>query len=114
MHALDRKLLRDFRRLWAQALAIALVLACGVAVLVTTYGMHRALEATRAAYYDRTASPMSSPPPAARRTLMAEIEAIDGVLGRGPRAGRGDPRSARARAGRRGSGHLSAAVGRAR
>ena len=32
MTALDRKLIRDFRRLWAQALAIALVLACGVAI----------------------------------------------------------------------------------
>jgi putative ABC transport system permease protein len=81
MHALDKKLLRDFRRLWAQALAIALVLACGVAVLVTTFGMHTALEETRRAYYEgnRFADVFA----AARRaplTLMAEIEAIDGVL----------------------------------
>ena len=32
MRALDRKLLRDLRRLWAQALAIALVIAGGVAI----------------------------------------------------------------------------------
>ena len=53
MDALDKKLLRDFRRLWAQALAIALVLACGVAILMTTFGMYGALEDTRAAYYER-------------------------------------------------------------
>lgn len=34
MRALDRKLLRDFVRLWAQAFAIALVLGCGVAALL--------------------------------------------------------------------------------
>ncbi|AHM05485.1 ABC-type antimicrobial peptide transport system, permease component [Roseibacterium elongatum DSM 19469] len=53
MQALDRKLLRDFRRLWVQALAIALVLACGVAILLTAVGMHTALTDTRDAYYER-------------------------------------------------------------
>lgn len=53
MDALDIKLLRDFRRLWAQALAIALVLACGVAIFLTSFGMYRALDETRAAYYER-------------------------------------------------------------
>ncbi len=53
MHALDLKLLRSFRRLWAQALAIALVLACGVAILLMAFGMERALGDTRAAYYER-------------------------------------------------------------
>ena len=43
MQAIDRKLLRDFRRLWLQALAIALVLACGVAILLTSIGMYVAL-----------------------------------------------------------------------
>ena len=38
MRALDRKLLRDLRRLWAQCLAIALVLGCGVMVLVLATG----------------------------------------------------------------------------
>lgn len=53
VHAIDIKLLRDFRRLWAQALAIAIVLACGVAVLLTAFGMYRALDETRIAYYER-------------------------------------------------------------
>ncbi len=81
MDALDKKLLRDFRRLWAQALAIALVLACGIAVLITTFGMHAALEETRRAYYEgnRFADVFS----ATRRaplTLVPEIAAIDGVM----------------------------------
>ncbi len=53
LHAIDRKLIRDFRRLWAQALAIALVLACGVAILLTSLGMYRALDETRDTYYER-------------------------------------------------------------
>ncbi|MFD1344183.1 ABC transporter permease, partial [Litorisediminicola beolgyonensis] len=53
IEALDRKLLRDFARLWAQFLAIALVLAGGVAVLLMSFGMSRALEETRDTYYER-------------------------------------------------------------
>lgn len=53
MDALDIKLFRDFRRLWVQAFAIALVLACGVAILLATFGMYGALEDTRDAYYQR-------------------------------------------------------------
>ena len=38
MRMLDRKLLRDLRRMWAQALAIALVIASGVATFVLAGG----------------------------------------------------------------------------
>lgn len=81
MHAIDRKLLRDFRRLWAQALAIAIVLACGVAILITSFGMYRALDETRDAYYERNrfADIFSS----ARRApmqLVRQITEIPGVL----------------------------------
>lgn len=40
-------------RLWAQALAIALVMACGVATIVIAVGASRSLEETRSAFYDR-------------------------------------------------------------
>lgn len=53
MNALDKKLLRDIRRLWAQALAIALVMAAGAATLILAVGAYRSLEETRAAYYER-------------------------------------------------------------
>lgn len=50
---LDIKLLRDFWRLWPQVLAIALVVAGGVASLVLSVGSFRSLDETRAAYYER-------------------------------------------------------------
>jgi putative ABC transport system permease protein len=53
VRALDRKLLRDLKRLWAQALAIAAVIAGGVATLLLAVGSHHSLDETRAAYYER-------------------------------------------------------------
>src|SRR6266508_2112746 len=53
MRALDIKLLRDLKRMWAQALAIALVIAGGVATLVLAVGSYRSLDDTRTAYYER-------------------------------------------------------------
>lgn len=80
MHALDRKFLRDFANLWKQALAIALVLACGVAILLTALGMYKALSDTRATYYERNR--FADVFTAVRRApdrLIAELAAIDGV-----------------------------------
>jgi putative ABC transport system permease protein len=80
MHAIDRKLMRDFRRLWAQALAIALVLACGVAIVLISFGMYRALDETRTAYYERNR--FADLFTAVRRApidLLPEIGAIPGV-----------------------------------
>ena len=53
MRVLDIKLARDLRRLWAQALAIALVVAGGVTTLVLAVGSHQSLAETRNAYYER-------------------------------------------------------------
>lgn len=81
MTALDRKLGRDLRRLWPQAAAIALVLACGVAILLTSLGMFRALETTRAAYYDRQHfADVFARAVRAPRALLPEVAAIPGVL----------------------------------
>ena len=55
MSALDIKLFRDARRLWAQVLAIALVIGGGVATLILAVGSHRSLGETRIAYYERYA-----------------------------------------------------------
>ena len=80
MRALDKKLLRDFRRLWAQGLSIALVLACGVAVLLISYGMYGALENTRAAYYERNRfADVFASATRAPRNLKDEIAGIEGV-----------------------------------
>jgi putative ABC transport system permease protein len=53
MSSLDKKLLRDVRRLWAQALAISLVMAGGVATVLLAIGSYRSLDETRIAYYQR-------------------------------------------------------------
>ena len=53
MRALDRKMLRDLRRIWAQTLAISLVLGCGIMVLVGAQATQATLEQTKAAYYER-------------------------------------------------------------
>ncbi|MDH3231631.1 MAG: FtsX-like permease family protein [Alphaproteobacteria bacterium] len=53
MQVLDRKLYRDLRRIWLQALAIALVIGCGVAMYVMSLGTLRSLDETRTAYYER-------------------------------------------------------------
>jgi putative ABC transport system permease protein len=80
MRALDRKAWRDLRRLWAQSLAVALVLATGVMVLVLMQGAERSLTQTRAAYYERQrfgdvfASLTRAP-----QSMLAEVAAIEGV-----------------------------------
>ena len=51
MSLLDRKLLRDLIALKSQALAVALVMACGLAMMVTTRSLILSLESTRDTYY---------------------------------------------------------------
>ncbi len=53
MRALDRKLLRDLWQMRGQALAISLVMACGVATFVMSLTALESLERSRAAYYER-------------------------------------------------------------
>src|SRR5262249_34912957 len=53
MNVLDRKLVRDVRRLWAQVFAIAFVIAVGVATLLLAVGSPRSLDETRTANYER-------------------------------------------------------------
>lgn len=80
MRALDRKLLRDLRRLWAQTLAIALVLGCGVMVLVLSVGTERSLRQTRDAYYERGHfAEVFAQATRAPETLLPEIARIPGV-----------------------------------
>lgn len=78
---LRRKVLRDLIRLWPQSLAIALVLAAGVATMVLGNGAYSALSDTRARYYDdyRFADVFADVT-RAPRTLLDEVRAIDGVL----------------------------------
>jgi putative ABC transport system permease protein len=49
---LDRKLLRDLSRMKGQAIAVALVMACGLAMLTMSRSLIESLDTTRAAYYE--------------------------------------------------------------
>lgn len=51
MKALDRKLLRDLRAMWSQALTIALVVASGLGGFLTSLSAVDSLAAAREAYY---------------------------------------------------------------
>lgn len=53
MRALDIKLFRDLKRVWALALAVSLVIAGSVATLLMSVGSYRSLDETRTAYYER-------------------------------------------------------------
>ena len=80
LSALDRKLVRDMRRIWAQSLAIALVLACGVAVLILSFGSLHNLTETRDAYYERNRfADVFAGATRVPQSLLAEVEALDGV-----------------------------------
>jgi putative ABC transport system permease protein len=80
MSALDIKLLRDVRRLWAQSLAIAFVVAGGVASLVMAVGSLSSLEQTRIAYYERLQfADVFALARRAPKSLLAEIAQIPGV-----------------------------------
>ena len=48
---LDRKLLRDLRRMWSQALTIALVVACGIGGFLTSLSAVDSLDLARARFY---------------------------------------------------------------
>ena len=80
MHALDKKLVRDFWRLWAQSLAIALVLACGVMILVIAIGVERSLSETQSTFYERNRfADIFASATRAPNDLKREIEQISGV-----------------------------------
>ncbi len=80
MTALNRKLVRDLVRLWAQALAIALVMASGTTTLILALGAQRSLVETRDAYYERYRfADVFAHVTRAPRLLEAQILQIAGV-----------------------------------
>lgn len=80
MRALDRKLIRDLRHIWLQALAIGLVIGCGVAMFVMMLGALRSIDETRAAYYERYRfADIFAAAKRAPERLSREIASIPGV-----------------------------------
>jgi len=80
MRALDKKLINDLKRIWAQSLAIAMVMACGVSTIIISVGSYRSLEETRSVFYERYrfASVFASAVRAPLH-LKQKIEALPGV-----------------------------------
>jgi putative ABC transport system permease protein len=80
MRALERKLLRDLWHLRGQLGAISLVVACGVATVVTMRVGFESLVASQAAYYARYRfADVFVSVKRAPRTLQARLAAIPGV-----------------------------------
>ena len=80
INTLDRKLFRDLWNLRGQVIAIALVVACGIASFVLAMSAYNSLQLTQATYYEQYhfaqvfASLKRSP-----ETLKAQINAIPGI-----------------------------------
>ena len=80
MSLLDRKLLRDLRALKSQALAVALVMACGLAMMIMTRSLIASLESTRDAYYrDNRFAQIFARLKRAPNSVAAQLAAIPGV-----------------------------------
>lgn len=80
MTALQRKLVRDLWHLRGQVLAIALVVACGVAVVVTTRSAYESLALSQSSYYARYRfADVFAQLERAPETLRARIAGVPGV-----------------------------------
>lgn len=86
MRALDRKLWRDLWHLRGQMLAIAAVVACGVAIFITNRSAYRSLLLTQQAYYaEYRFADVFAPLKRAPDALAARLAAIPGVAAVQPR-----------------------------
>lgn len=77
---LDRKLLRDLGRIRGQVITIALVIASGIAVLVSSIATYQSLIASQAAFYaDARFATVFASAKRVPTAIAARIEAIDGI-----------------------------------
>jgi putative ABC transport system permease protein len=77
---LDRKLWRDLGRMKGQVVAVALVMACGLAMMIMTRSLIFSLESTRAEYYEANRfAEIFAQLKRAPNWLAAQIAAIPGV-----------------------------------
>lgn len=80
MSLLDLKLLRDLKALKSQALAVALVMACGLAMMIMTRSLISSLETTRDTYYrDNRFAEIFARLKRAPNSVGARLAAIPGV-----------------------------------
>lgn len=80
MKALDRKLLRDLRTMWSQALTIGLVVASGVGGFLTSLSAVDSLDAARADFYaERHFADLFATVKRAPAALAEQLREVDGV-----------------------------------
>jgi putative ABC transport system permease protein len=80
MKALDKKLIRDLSRLRGQIIAIALVVACGIASFVSMLSAYESLKLTQATYYQQYHfAQVFAQLKRAPESLTAQIREIPGV-----------------------------------
>lgn len=80
MRALDKKLFRDVWRLRVHALGVALVLSCGLSVIIMAVGMRVSMERTRASYYaERRMADVAVSAVRAPQRVAQELAAAPGV-----------------------------------
>lgn len=80
MTLLDRKLLRDLAALKSQALAVALVMGCGLTMMIMTRSLILSLRTTRDAYYrDYRFAQIFATAKRAPRNVAEQLAAIPGV-----------------------------------
>lgn len=80
MQALDRKLFRDLLHLWGQVVAIALVVACGIAIFVAMQSNYESLQLSQATYYNQYRfAQVFGQLKRAPESIAAKIQAIPGV-----------------------------------
>ena len=80
MKAIHRKLLRDLWRMKEQAVAVALVMACGIATFVMALSMLDSLHSAADAYYERNRfAHVFAHARRAPETMAHRLEAITGV-----------------------------------
>ncbi|MCX6936815.1 MAG: ABC transporter permease [Verrucomicrobia bacterium] len=80
MHPLDLKLLRDARALRTQLFAVALVMACGLAMMIMTRSLMGSLEHARDSYYrDQRFGDLFASLKRAPSSFAAQIAALPGV-----------------------------------
>ena len=77
---LDRKVARDLRKMKGQAIAVAMVMACGLAMMVMARSLIHSLEATRQEYYQGNRfADVFGRLKRAPNSLAARVAAIPGV-----------------------------------
>jgi putative ABC transport system permease protein len=80
MPVLDRKLYRDLLRLWGQVLAIAFIVACGIAIFIAMISAYESLAISQSTYYQQYRfAQVFAQLKRAPEGLVAKIQAIPGV-----------------------------------